>query len=226
VAKARISVLAGVNGAGKSSIAGAMIRRSGGEYFNPDEAARRILTASPRSTTKEANGLAWKEGVNRLKGAIRDGLDFTLETTLGGDTIVGLLERAAQGGCEVRVWFAGLASVELHLSRIESRVRSGGHDIPEADVRRRFRASRLNLIRLLPVLKELLLYDNSRDADPHAGAKPKPLLLVHAKNGRIVAPADLRGTPEWAKPIVAAAMRPSLPPVTSQGRVRSRRRGK
>jgi predicted ABC-type ATPase len=217
VAKARISVLAGVNGAGKSSIAGAMIRRSGGEYFNPDEAARQISMVSPGLTTREANAFAWKEGVNRLRGAIRDGLDFTLETTLGGDTIVGLLERAAHAGCEVRVWFAGLASVELHLSRIEHRVRAGGHDIPEADVRRRFRTSRLNLIRLLPVLKELLLYDNSRDADPETGAKPKPVLLLHTKNGSLVAPANLRGTPEWAKPIVAAALRPS-------GRTRRRRK--
>jgi predicted ABC-type ATPase len=217
VAKARISVLAGVNGAGKSSIAGAMIRRSGGEYFNPDEAARQISTVSPGLTTREANSFAWKEGVNRLRGAIRDDLDFTLETTLGGDTIVGLLEQAAQAGCEVRVWFAGLASVELHLSRIERRMRAGGHDIPEADVRRRYRTSRINLIRLLPVLKELLLYDNSRDADPETGAKPKPVLLLQTKNGRVVAPANLRGTPEWAKPIVAAALRPS-------GRTRRRRK--
>jgi predicted ABC-type ATPase len=155
----------------------------------------------------EANGAAWQEGVRRLETAIRRGTDFTFETTLGGDTIVGILERAARAGCEVRVWFAGLASVELHLSRIERRVRAGGHDIPEADVRRRFRASRLNLIRLLPVLTELSLHDNSREADPRGGAKPKPLLLMHVKNGRIVAAGDLRDTPEWAKPIVAAALR-------------------
>jgi predicted ABC-type ATPase len=189
-----------------------MIRQSGGSYFNPDEAAKKIRTASPRTTSMEANGIAWQEGVKRLETAIRDGADFTFETTLGGDTIVGLLERAAHAGCEVRVWFAGLASIDLHLSRIERRVRSGGHDIPEADVRRSFRASRLNLIRLLPVLAELSLYDNSHEADPRAGTRPKPLLLMHVKDGRIVAPADLRTTPEWAKPIVAAALRHAAGP--------------
>jgi predicted ABC-type ATPase len=42
-----IYVLAGVNGAGKSSIGGAAIRENGAEYFNPDEAARRIADANP-----------------------------------------------------------------------------------------------------------------------------------------------------------------------------------
>ena len=41
----RIYVLAGVNGAGKSSIGGAMIRAAGGQYYNPDEAARQLMEA-------------------------------------------------------------------------------------------------------------------------------------------------------------------------------------
>src|SRR5690349_23040079 len=40
-------VLAGTNGAGKSSIGGRFYRESGGEYFNPDEFARRILATNP-----------------------------------------------------------------------------------------------------------------------------------------------------------------------------------
>ena len=42
-----IYVLAGANGAGKSSIGGAALLQHGVEYFNPDEAARRILAANP-----------------------------------------------------------------------------------------------------------------------------------------------------------------------------------
>ena len=38
-----ITVLAGVNGAGKSSVAGNYIRQTGGDYYNPDEATREIL---------------------------------------------------------------------------------------------------------------------------------------------------------------------------------------
>ena len=39
MAAPRINVLAGVNGSGKSSVAGATIRSAGGDYYNPDEAA-------------------------------------------------------------------------------------------------------------------------------------------------------------------------------------------
>jgi len=41
---------------------GAMIRASGGDYFNPDEAARKILDANPGTSIREANGAAWLRG--------------------------------------------------------------------------------------------------------------------------------------------------------------------
>ncbi|MGH8574211.1 MAG: hypothetical protein ACREX8_16790 [Gammaproteobacteria bacterium] len=64
-------------------------------------------------------------------------LDFAFETTLGANTIPRLLAEAASQGIEVHVWYAGLSSPELHIERVRSRVRKGGHDIPEADIRRR-----------------------------------------------------------------------------------------
>jgi predicted ABC-type ATPase len=207
VAEGRISVLAGTNGAGKSSIAGQMVRREGGRYFNPDEAARRILVVSPALTLAEANGLAWREGVERLRAAIQRGDDYTFETTLGGNTIVELLEQAAESGREVWVWYAGLSSPELHIRRVAARVRRGGHDIPEADIRRRYTNSQINLIRLMPRLTALAVFDNSAQADPATGRAPEPVLVLQLERGKIVGPPDLRSTPEWAKAIVAAALK-------------------
>ena len=203
----RIYVLAGTNGAGKSSIAGAMLLRRRVEYFNPDEAARRILAANPGISQTQANGAAWHEGRRLLERAIAEQLDFAFETTLGGRTITGLLERAAAQGIEVRVWYVGLTSPALHVARVRARVAKGGHDIPEARIRERYDASRLNLIRLLPSLIELWVYDNSREADPHTGVAPEPRLVLHLRRGAIVGPRDLSGTPEWAKAIVAAAIK-------------------
>ena len=65
----------------------------------------------------------------------------------------------------------------------------------------------MNLIRLLPVLKELRVYDNSAIADPAAGDAPLPVLVLHVVDGDIVAPAELGATPAWARPIVAAALK-------------------
>src|SRR5579875_611532 len=91
----QIYVLAGVNGAGKSSVVGATIRDKGGEYYNPDEAAREIMAANPGLDQTEANATAWEQGRRLLQRAIDERLDFTFETTLGGNTIPALLAEAA-----------------------------------------------------------------------------------------------------------------------------------
>jgi predicted ABC-type ATPase len=202
-----IWVLAGTNGAGKSSIAGEIVRSHSADYFNPDEAAQRIGAANPGLPQTEANSAAWHEGRRLLERAIAEGLDFTFETTLGGNTIPALLERAAGHGHEIRVFYVGLASPELHLRRVRARVEKGGHDIPEALLRKRFDASRRNLIHLLPWLAELRVFDNSIEADPATGRAPHPVLVLHLAGGRIVDVNALAGTPAWAQPIAAAAMK-------------------
>jgi predicted ABC-type ATPase len=214
-----IYVIAGVNGAGKSSVAGETFRQSGSDYYNPDEAARRLMTSTavspqqrspsdrPALTQIEANSVAWHEGVRLLKRAIEEQLDFAFETTLGANTIPRLLLKAAKEGTEVHVWYVGLESPELHIERVKSRVIRGGHDISEADIRRRYEHSRINLIDLLPALRALRVFDNSREADPARGQTPKPALVLSMERGTILEPKDLSQTPVWAKPIVAAALK-------------------
>lgn len=200
-------MLAGTNGAGKSSIAGAMIRQSGADYFNPDEAARRILSANPSMTQAAANSAAWQVGKRLLERAIAERCDFALETTLGGRTITALLEKALSSRIEVRIWYAGLNSPDLHIARVRARVAKGGHPISDAAIRDRYDQSRLNLIRLLPVLTELRVFDNSVPADPDTGAAPELKMILHMVRGKAVASCNLAETPGWAKPILAAAAR-------------------
>src|SRR5690606_18196292 len=112
----------------------------------------------------------------------------------------------AARGFRVHVLYVGLESPELHLRRVRARVRAGGHDIPEADIRRRFEHSRLNLVELMPRLASLRVYDNSREADPAAGKAPGPVLLLEMRDGRLAGPGHLQATPAWARPLVAAAL--------------------
>ena len=205
--QAVILVLAGVNGAGKSSLGGASIRGRGLQYFNPDEAAKRIRDATG-CAAEEANALAWKEGKERLQAAIARRSNHAFESTLGGQTISALLVDAARAGIDVVIWFVGLSTAEQHIARVRARVAAGGHDIAEDIIRRRWNDSRQHLIDLLPYAAEVRIFDNSRDGDPAAGTIPEPRLVLHWRRGRIVRPGarSLRDTPDWAKPIVAAAL--------------------
>jgi predicted ABC-type ATPase len=205
--RACIYVLAGTNGAGKSSVAGAMFRQAGADYFNPDEATARILAANPSTPASEANSAAWHQGKRLLERAIAEHLDFALETTLGGHTITALLQQALVQHFDVRVWFVGLNGPDLHLARIRARVARGGHDIQEQKVRERFDRSRINLITLMPRLTELRIFDNSVEAPPHSGRGPQPVLILHMARGRILKMVDMAHTPQWAKPLVAAALK-------------------
>ena len=199
-------VLAGVNGAGKSSIGESEFRSQGSPVFNPDTIAQQIRLLHPDISLTLANAHAWQIGKSLLEQAIAGGHDYRFETTLGGLTIAQLLEKAARSGHRLRIWFCGLASPELHLRRVQSRVALGGHDIPKDKIRERWNRSRENLVRLLPLIDHLRVYDNSADADPAEGLKPQPVLLLEMKSGKITAPADLSGAPDWAKPVIAAAI--------------------
>jgi len=200
-------VLAGTNGAGKSSLMGAMLLQQGVEYFNPDHAAQRILSANPGLSQVEANGAAWHEGKRLLERAIAEKLDIAIETTLGGKTIANLLDKALLEGIEGSIWYVGLDGVERHITRVRSRVAQGGHDIPEERIRERYIQSRINLIRLLPRLTELLVYDNSEEADPGTGTAPEPRLILRMVRGRVRETCKMIRVPEWAKSILAAALK-------------------
>jgi hypothetical protein len=94
--------------------------------------------------------------------------------------------------------------------RVRQRVARGGHDIPREKIVERYDGGRKNLVRLLPQLASVRVYDNSVEADPGQGLTPAPRLLLCCVERKIVAPAKLRSllveTPEWVKPIATAAL--------------------
>jgi predicted ABC-type ATPase len=199
-------VLAGVNGAGKSSIGGhVMLRRVGMTWFNPDTYARLLMESGGLPLT-EANAVAWQHGVDLLDRAVAAGRSHAFETTLGGATMTQKIAAAA-GTHDVLIWFCGLSSPEQHIARVAKRVAAGGHAIAEALIRERWVQAPLHLIELMPHLNELRVFDNSAEAQTGQAVKD-PRLVLHQRNGVLQFPlalADLQRTPAWAKPIVKAA---------------------
>jgi predicted ABC-type ATPase len=199
-------VLAGVNGAGKSSIGGdVMLRRSGLTWFNPD-AYSRLLVEQTGLAWDEANALAWQHGLDLFDRAVAAGHSHAFETTLGGATMAQRIA-AASGTHDVLMWYCGLSSAEQHIARVAKRVLAGGHAIAEAKIRERWVQAPLHLIALMPHLNELRVFDNSAEAE--AGqAVEDPRLVLHALRAVVQFPLaleDLQRTPAWAKPIVKAA---------------------
>jgi len=198
-------VLAGVNGAGKSSIGGnIMLRRAGMGWFNPDTYTR-ILVQGGQSLS-DANARAWQRGVDLLDQAVTAGHSHAFETTLGGSTMAHKIASASRTH-DVLVWYCGLSSPEQHIERVAARVAKGGHDIPETKIRERWVNAPLNLIDLMPHLSELRMFDNSADAAP-GDPVPDPVLVLHVRSRTVEFPLmfeNLARTPDWAKPIVKAA---------------------
>jgi len=64
-----ITVLAGTNGAGESSIGGAQLEAARAPFYNPDAETRELMAANPAMTLDEANAAAWGIGKERLEAA-------------------------------------------------------------------------------------------------------------------------------------------------------------
>lgn len=204
---ARIVVAAGANGAGKSVIAGEFLAaRAEGIYFNPDLIAKAMIERDGL-TLAQANAKAWNLGFELLNRSIERKEDFSFETTLGGHSITQALMRAAASGLDVYIFYVGLDSPERHIARVAARVVRGGHLIPTEKIRERYPKSLANLIRLLACAREVRVYDNS---DESADGKPRARLVMSMSRQRIMKPGIeelIATTPEWAKPVVAAAVR-------------------
>ncbi len=201
-------VLAGVNGAGKSSVGGYLLERAGLTWFNPDTFARELVAATG-SDQRSANAQAWGEGMRRLDEALASRSSYAFETTLGGQSVPQKI-LAATRSHDVLIWFCGLASPEQHIARVRARVAAGGHDIPEAKIRERYVHAQGNLIGLMPHVAQVQVYDNSAHAPP-GKAVPDPLLVLEMVKGKLLWPspqdkAALHAAPEWAKALLEAAL--------------------
>lgn len=128
------------------------------EFVNADEIARGLSPFQPDRVSLQAGRLM----LTRIKTLLAAREDFALETTLATKSYVSLVRQAQQKGYRVSLLFFWLNSVALAIERVSLRVQEGGHNIPEAVIRRRYEGGLRNFFRLYQLLvNSWMLVDNS-----------------------------------------------------------------
>lgn len=172
------TIIAGVNGVGKSSLTGALLNRNNdlGTVIDTDK------------ITAEIGGDKLKGGkiaIERINTSLEKGINFTQETTLSGSRTLKTIKRARELNYFIRLYYVGVNTAEESLKRIKNRVEKGGHDIPSSDVIKRYNKRFSDLIDVLPYCDEVFLYDNENGFVEKA----------EYKNGELIIKSD--AIPQW-----------------------------
>jgi predicted ABC-type ATPase len=182
VSRPVLTIIAGANGAGKSTLTAGSPGTFGAiPLLDPDAFANTLRSNGAGISTIAAG----KEVLRLAKEHLKQRASFAVETTLSGKNYLQMMQYAKgiDRGFEVVLIYIGTETVEINLARIAKRVRAGGHNVPEVDVRRRYLRSLQNLPPAAAIADQVLLFDNSDDL----GYQPVGLLS--------------RGAHQWFHPL-------------------------
>ncbi len=158
----KIIIIAGPNGAGKTTFAREFLPQEAGcpVFVNADLIAAGLSPFAPERVAIQAGRLMLEAIAQHV--ARRE--SFAFESTLSGRAYARQIPQWRQFGYRVELFFLSLTSADMAVQRVAERVRQGGHDIPEAMIRRRFDAGRRLFLDLYqPLVNQWALYDNSGD---------------------------------------------------------------
>ncbi len=154
----RFIIIAGVNGAGKSTFyASNPDLFVDIELLNVDSVVRQIGDWHNYQDVLSAGKII----VSRIKECFDSGSSFCQETTLCGKSILNNITKANKLGYKVELYYIGLDNIEMAKERVRKRVQQGGHGIPEKDIERRYSQSLNNLHSVFNKCDVIHIYDNS-----------------------------------------------------------------
>lgn len=172
-------VIAGPNGAGKSTTAPSLLKGTLGvtEFVNADLIAQGLSAFKPEMTAFQSGRVM----LERLHYLAKKRFDFAFETTLASKTFTAWIEELKTAGYSFQLIFLYLPNEDFAVARVAERVRSGGHNVPEETIRRRYRAGLKNFFKLYCHIADTwYFYDNSGEGEPEliASGKRKQTLVV------------------------------------------------
>jgi len=154
-----IYIIGGPNGAGKTTTALRVFPALGvTRFINADMIAQGLNPLDVDKAARAAGRIMLQEMEDRLKA----GDDFALETTLASRTLAPFVERCKTSGYRFILIYVWLESADMAVQRVAKRVASGGHNIPEETIRRRYERGRANFFSLYQELAdEWTVVDNT-----------------------------------------------------------------
>jgi predicted ABC-type ATPase len=153
-----LTVVAGANGSGKSTLTKQLDRPI--LLIDPDAIAKEINPIDPASAAIAAG----RQALDLSQQYIQSESSFVVETTFAGNTYIKLMREVKSRGWLVVLMYIGIIDPNMNVLRVADRVELGGHDVPIADILRRYERSLANLGKAAKLVDELILYDNSTSA--------------------------------------------------------------
>ena len=179
-------VLAGGNGAGKSTFyRTSLLKKRGVQFVNADMIAKLINPESPEQVSYEAVHL-----VERFRDEfLLKGISFCFETVFSHESKIDFIAKAKAYGYQVILVYIHLENPGLNEARVSQRVTEGGHSVPSEKIHTRLPRTMKNVSVALQLADEARLLDNSSREEPY-----KEIALV--KKGRRIRAVDPLS--EWA----------------------------
>ena len=157
----RLYIISGCNGAGKTTASYSLLPEmlDCSEFVNSDEFAKSLSPFHPENASIQAS----RYMLLKIRYLLKRNSDFAVETTLATRTLLKTVRMAQNAGYSVTLLYFWLNSPELAVARVKARVETGGHNIPEETIRRRYSVGIDYFFHYYaPVCDRWILADNSQ----------------------------------------------------------------
>ncbi len=182
--KRQLWILAGGNGAGKSTFYRTQLAPLGLPFINADTLARELYPETPEEHSYDAAQIA---ATLRTK-MIHEGRSFCFETVFSHPSKVDFVAEAKALGYEVVLIFIHLDNITLNKARVAQRVHEGGHTVPDEKIASRIPRVLQQVKAVLPLCDHVRILNNSSAENPFQQ-------VATIRNGHCTIQQPL---PEWA----------------------------